>query len=94
VIFAMPDLMGCFGLYFMRMALNESQVSTAKISAGIFATIFGSGFLVLLLYVFTRMELWDTLGLSKVERQNSLSALGTRVKALEEKMTKADAHAA
>ena len=83
VIFAFPPLMGCFGLYFMWMALNDSQVSAAKISAGIFATVFGSGLSILLLYVFSRMELWDILGLSKVQRLGTLTKLDDRVKALE-----------
>ncbi len=90
VIFAFPPLMGCFGLYFLWIAVNDPQVSIAKVSVGIFATVFGSGLSLLLLYLFTHMGLWDKLGLSKLsqEQQKTLSTLEARVKSLEEKSSK------
>src|SRR6266404_5282021 len=83
VIFAFPPLVGCFGLYFMWITMNESQVNMAKVTVGIFAVVFGSALSILLLYVFNRMNLWDKLGLSKLSQEQQAS-LESRVKALEE----------
>ncbi len=89
MVFALPTIIGCFGVYFLAVAIGDAQVSTAKVAVGIFATIFGSGLTVLLLYLFTKMNLWDSLGLSKLpqEQRKALSELETRVKALEERRT-------
>ncbi len=85
MVFALPTVIGCFGVYFLAIAIGDAQVSTAKVAVGIFATVFGSGLAVLLLYLFTNMNLWDKLGLSKLsqDQQKTLSELETRVKALE-----------
>ena len=89
IVFALPTVIGCFGVYFLGIAMKDPQVILAKVSVGIFATVFGSGVSILLLYIFTNMNLWDRLGLSKVskEGQKALSDLEARVKALEETHT-------
>lgn len=89
IVFALPTVIGCFGVYSLGIAINDPQVSMAKVSVGIFATVFGSGLSILLLYLFTKMTLWDSLGLSKLsqEHQKALSELEARVRALEEKHT-------
>jgi hypothetical protein len=85
VIFAFPPLMGSFGLYFMWMTMNESQLNAGKASLSIFAVLFGSGFLILLLYLFKQWDLWERLGLRRLnEDQSKLDDLEARVHALEE----------
>jgi hypothetical protein len=91
VIFALPTVIGCFGIYFLWIAVNAAEASTAKISVGIFATVFGSGLTILLLYMFTRMNLWERLGLSKMsqDQQKTISILEARIRVLEERTSKA-----
>ena len=92
VIFALPTVIGCFGIYFLWIAVNAAEARTAKISVGIFATVFGSGLTILLLYMFTRMNLWERLfGLGKMsqDQQKTISTLEARIKALEERTSKA-----
>src|SRR5437899_12072823 len=57
VIFALPTVIGCFGIYFLCIAVNAAEPSTAKISVGTFPTAFGSGLRILLLYIFTSTNL-------------------------------------
>ncbi len=84
VIFAFAPLVGCFGLYFMWITMSDSQLNMAKVSVGVFAVVFGSAYSILLLYVFTRMNLWDKLGLSKFseEQNKAISEIQSRVAVL------------
>src|SRR5439155_24122890 len=52
VIFALPTVIGCFGIYFIWFVVNSAEASTANIRFGIFVTVFGSGLKILLLYMF------------------------------------------
>jgi len=61
VIFAFPVVLGCYGLYFLWLAASAPQANMAQVIVGIFATIFGPGLTILLLYVFTRWNLWERL---------------------------------
>lgn len=90
LVFALPPIIGCFGVYFLAVAINDPQVLMAKVSVGIFATVFGSGLSIVLLYLFTNMKLWDILGLSKLsqEQQKLLADLEVRVKTLEAQHTR------
>jgi hypothetical protein len=85
VIFAFAPLVGCFGLYFMWMTMSNSQLNIAKVIVGVFAIVFGSAYSILLLYLFTRMNLWDKLGLSKFseEQNKAFSEIQSRVAALQ-----------
>ena len=56
-IFALPLVVACFGLYFLWVAVNGPEVVTAKVVVGIFTVVFGSGLLVLLLWMFNRYDL-------------------------------------
>jgi|SRR5215467_13377166 len=89
IVFALPTVIGCFGVYFLGIAMKDPQVSLAKAGVGIFATVFGSGMSILLIFLFTNMKLWDSLGLSKIskEGQKALSELQARVTALEKTHT-------
>jgi len=91
IVFALPTVIGGFGVYFLSIAIHDAQVSGAKVSIGMFATFLGTGLSILLLYLFTTMNLWDKLGLSKLskDQQAILSALQARVKALEERSVEA-----
>lgn len=85
VIFAFAPLVGCFGLYFMWIAMSDAQLNMAKVVVGMFAVVFGSAYSILLLYVFTRMTLWDKLGLSKFseEQNKAISEIQSRVAGLQ-----------
>ena len=72
--------MGCFGLYFIWIAVNEAQINMARAGMGIFTTVFGSGLLVLLLYMFTKLGLWDKLGLPKPPTPKEAPAAAAELK--------------
>jgi hypothetical protein len=74
VIFAMPCVVACFGLYFMSIGVNAAQVNMAKVWVGIFDTVFGSGLLVLLLILFNKMELWEKIGKLSIGQQKKRDA--------------------
>ena len=60
IVVALPTVVGfCFGVYFLAIGISVSQASLAKVSGSIFATAFGAGLSVLLLYLFTKMKLRD-----------------------------------
>jgi apolipoprotein N-acyltransferase len=61
VIFAFPVVMGCYGLYFLWLAVSTPEVNTAKAVVGTFTTLVGPGLTILLLYVFTWLKLWEKL---------------------------------
>lgn len=61
VIFAFPVVLGCYGLYFLWLAVSTPQVNTARMVVGMFATVFGPALTILLLLVFTRLNLWEKL---------------------------------
>jgi hypothetical protein len=84
VIFAFAPLVGCFGLYFMWMTMSDLQLNIAKVIVGVFAVVFGSAYSILLLFLFTRMNLWDKLGLSKFseEQNKAISEIQSRVEVL------------
>ncbi len=65
--------------------MTDSQLNMAKVSVGVFAVVFGSAYSILLLYVFTRMNLWDKLGLSKFseEQNKAISEIQSRVAVLQ-----------
>ena len=60
-IFAFPVVMGCYGLYFLWIAVSTAQVNVAKAMVGMFATLVGPGLTILLLHVFTKLDLWEKL---------------------------------
>ena len=70
VIFAFPVVMGCFGLYFLSLAVGTAQLNMGRMIVGMFTTIFGSGLTILLLWVFTRWHLWELLGPKKEEESH------------------------
>ena len=37
IVFALPTVIGCFGVYFLGIAIRDLQVNTAKVSVGIIA---------------------------------------------------------
>ncbi len=41
--------------------MNGAEVNIAKVGVGIFTVVFGSGLLILLLWMFNRYELWKKL---------------------------------
>jgi hypothetical protein len=61
LIFAFPVLLGCYGLYFLWLAVSTPQLNLGKMIVGMFATIFGPGLTIVLLLLFTRLQLWDKL---------------------------------
>ena len=61
VIFAFPVVLGCYGLYFLYLAVSTSQVNMGKAVVGMFTTLFSPGLTILLLYVFTWLNLWEKL---------------------------------
>ena len=61
VIFAFPVVLGCYGLYFLWLAVSTPQVNMAKAMVGMFTTLFSPGVTILLLWVFTRLNLWKEL---------------------------------
>jgi hypothetical protein len=61
LIFAFPVLLGCYGLYFLWLAVSTPQLNVGKMAIGMFATIFGPGLTIVLLLLFTTLELWDKL---------------------------------
>ncbi|PYX32543.1 MAG: hypothetical protein DMG77_03125 [Acidobacteria bacterium] len=61
VIFAFPVVMGCYGLYFLWLAVSTPEVNMGKAMVGMFTTLVGPGLTILLLYVFTWLELWEKL---------------------------------
>ena len=61
VIFAFPVVLGCYGLYFLYLAVSTSQVNMGRAVVGMFATIFSPGLTFLLLYAFTKWDLWERL---------------------------------
>src|SRR5437667_9569475 len=70
VIFALPTVIGCFGIYFLWIAVNAAEASTAKISVGIFVFGSGSGLTILTPSLFTSMNLRASLfGLGRMSRQ-------------------------
>jgi hypothetical protein len=89
IIFSLPTVIACFGMYFLAVAIKDPQVSMAKVGVGMFATVFGSGICILLLYIFNSMDLWERLGLSKSsqKQQKDLSELDGRVTVLEKKVS-------
>ncbi|MFY9559150.1 MAG: hypothetical protein WAQ52_02850 [Terriglobales bacterium] len=60
-IFALPLVVACFGLYFLWIAVNGPAVNMAKVGVGIFTVVFGSGLLILLLWMFDKRKLWKKL---------------------------------
>ena len=60
-VFSLPLVVACFGLYFLYEGVNTSVVNIAKVGVGGFTLLFGSGFLIGLLYWFDKFGLWDTL---------------------------------
>ena len=61
VIFAFPVLLGCYGLYFLWLAVSTPQLNMCRMVIGMFATIFGPGLTIVLLLLFTKLQLWDKL---------------------------------
>jgi hypothetical protein len=61
VVFALPLVVACFGLYFLYEGVNTPVVNMAKVGVGGFTLLFGSGFLMGLLYWFEKHNLWDKL---------------------------------
>ena len=61
VIFAFPVLLGCYGLYFLWLAVSTPQLNMGRMVIGMFATIFGPGLTIVLLLLFTKLQLWDKL---------------------------------
>jgi hypothetical protein len=59
--FALPLVVACFGLYFLWIAVSGPEANGAKIGVGIFTIVFGSGLLILLLWIFDRRDLWKKL---------------------------------
>ena len=70
VIFAFPVVMGCFGLYFLSLAVGTAQLNMGRMIVGMFTTVFGSGLTILLLWVFTRWHLWEQLRPKKEEESH------------------------
>jgi hypothetical protein len=60
-VFALPLVVACFGLYFLYEGVNVPVVNIAKVSVGGCTLLFGSGFLMGLLYWFEEHNLWDRL---------------------------------
>ena len=67
VIFAFPVVMGCFGLYFLWLAVGTPQLNMGRMIVGMFTTIFSPGLTILLLWVFTRWNLGEQLRPKKEE---------------------------
>lgn len=61
MIFAFPVVMGCYGLYFLWLAVSTPEVNVGKAMVGVFTTLVGPGLTILLLYVFTWLGLWEKL---------------------------------
>ena len=61
VIFAFPALVGCFGLYFLWLAVSTAQLNIGRMIVGMFTTIFSPGLTILLLWIFTEWNLWERL---------------------------------
>ncbi len=61
IIFAFPVVMGCYGLYFLWVAVNTPQVEVPTAVVGMCLTLMGPCLTVLLLYVFTKLGLWERL---------------------------------
>jgi hypothetical protein len=61
VVFGLPLVVACFGLYFLYEGANAPVVNMAKVGVGGFTLLFGSGFLMGLLYWFQKFNLWDKL---------------------------------
>jgi len=87
IVFALPTVIGGFGVFILGVVVNDAQVNASKASIGMFLTLFGTGLCILLLFLFTKLGLWDNLGLSKSSRNQpaQLSVLEKRVEALEQK---------
>ena len=68
LIFAFPVLLGCYGLYFLWLAVSTPQLNVGRMVIGMFATIFGPGLTIVFLLLFTKLDLWDKLrGEAKVK---------------------------
>jgi hypothetical protein len=73
VIFAFPVVLGCYGLYFLSLAVSTPQLNTGRMVVGMFATVFGPGLTIVLLLIFTRLNLWEKL-LPKAEPKTHAKA--------------------
>ncbi|HEY1270920.1 MAG TPA: hypothetical protein VGF08_03010 [Terriglobales bacterium] len=60
-IFALPLVVACFGLYFLWIATTAVDVNTTKVEVGIFTIVFGSGLLILLLWLFNKLDIGKKL---------------------------------
>ena len=74
VIFAFPVVVGCYGLYFLWLAVSTPQVNTGRMVVGMFATVFGPALTLLLLVVFTRLHLWEKLLEKEKPKSHALAA--------------------
>lgn len=74
VIFAFPVVMGCYGLYFLWLAVSTPQVNMGRMIVGMFTTVFSPGLTVLLLWVFTRWNLWKILRPKEESRARAKAA--------------------
>jgi hypothetical protein len=60
-IFALPLVVTCFGLYFVWNGVNAATVNGAKVGVGLFTVVFGSGLLVLLLWMYSHSDIAQVL---------------------------------
>jgi|SRR5579872_2587487 len=74
VIFAFPVVMGCFGLYFLWLAVSTTQLNMGRMIVGMFTTVFSPGLTILLLWVFTRWDLWERLRPKEEQSQKHAKA--------------------